>query len=57
MRERGEELGRRVRMQKTDVSFDVIYFFKKNIISVYIYFFKRHKLHQSILFFSRKRRS
>ena len=31
MRERGEELGRRVKMQKTDVSFDVIYFFKKKI--------------------------
>ena len=39
MCERGEELGRRVRMQKMDVSFDVIYFFKKNIISVYIYIF------------------
>ena len=58
MHERGEELGRRVRMQKTDVSFDVIYFFKKKKKKkkkyhkrVYIYFFKRHKLHQSVLFF------
>ena len=29
MSERGEELGRRVKIQKTNVSFDVIYFFKK----------------------------
>ena len=53
MRERSEELGRRVRMQKTDVSFDVIYFFKKKKCHkrVYIFFSKRHKLHQSVLFF------
>ena len=39
MRERGEELGRRVRMQKTDVSFDVIYFFKKKKIHKRVYIF------------------
>ena len=27
MSERGEELGRRMKIQKTNVSFDVIYFF------------------------------
>ena len=51
MRERGEELGRRVRMQKTDVSFDVIYFFKKNIISVYIYIFLKGTNYIKAFFF------
>ena len=48
----GEELGRRVKMQKTDVSFDVIYFFKQKYHKrVYIYIFQKTQITSKRSFF------